>query len=67
MTSLALSVRFFLLGANVYFGFFLAVENMFISYLLILVKFSSIEYIIKNNKVFLINNLFITIEGCPRS
>ncbi len=47
-------------GADVYFALFLAVENMFISYLLIFNNFVAIEYIIQNNKVFLINNLFIT-------
>jgi len=54
------------LGANVYFGSFFAVENMFISYLLILCKFVSQEYIIQKNKVFLMDNLFITIKGFSR-
>ena len=66
MSSLTHSVRFFLSGADVSFGLFFAVENMFISYLFILSKFVAPEYIIQNNKVFLINNLFITIKGSPR-
>ena len=59
-------VRFFFSEADVYFGLFFTVENMFISYLFILSKFFTPEYIIQNNKVFLINNLFITIKGSPR-
>ena len=50
-------------GTNVSFALFLAVENMFISYLLILSNFLNAEYVIKNNQYYLINNLCITIRG----
>lgn len=43
MSSLSRSVRSFK-GANVYFGLFLSVENMFISYLFILSNFLPLEY-----------------------
>ncbi len=50
-------------GADVYFALFLSVENMFITYLFILVIFWFVEYVIKKKQFFLINNLFITIAG----
>ncbi len=50
-------------GTNIYFGLFLLVDNVFISYLCFCVIFFVLEYVLINNQYYPINNLWITMES----